>query len=99
MNVINNERITPPNKAYDSEYATQFRREMEFLKRCGIEPTYVKKVGEYRIPTYKYTKTPELFKHVAAFYEQYRNEKTYNALEAAVRAASEIDIWAQPLSH
>lgn len=92
MNAINNigERPTPPNKAYDSEYATQFRREMEYLKTCGIFPTYIKRAGEYRIPTYKYTKTPELFRAVADFYEQHRNEKTFDNLTAIIKASTAL---------
>lgn len=84
------DRPTPPNKAYDSEYATQFRREVEFLKERGIEPTYMKRVGEYRIPTYKYTKTPELFRAVADFYEQRRNEKIFDDLAAMIRTSEAL---------
>lgn len=89
MNAINNQekRITPPNKAYDSEYATQFRKEMEYLKTVGIEPTYIKKTGEYRIPTYKYTKTPKLFKALTVFYEDYYNKKNYEHLVTLVDRA------------
>ena len=86
-----------PNKAFDSEYSTQFRKEMEYLKERGIAYTYVKRTGEYRIPTYKYTKTPELFRAVADFYEQHRNEKIFDAMSAAIKAAHEMDIWAMPL--
>lgn len=73
-----------PNKAYDSEYATQFYREVEYLKACGIEPTFIKRTGEYRVLTYKYKKTPELFRAVADFYEQRRNEKAFEDLEAII---------------
>lgn len=91
MYVINyGDRPTPPNKAYDSEYATQFRREVEFLKERGFAPTYTKRVGEYRIPTYKYTKTPELFRAVADFYEQRRNEKTFDDLAAMIRTSEAL---------
>ena len=91
MYVINNGgRPAPPNKAYDSEYATQFRREVEFLNERGINPTYIKRVGEYRIPTYKYTKTPELFRAVADFYEQRRNEKTFDDLAAMIRTSEAL---------
>ena len=91
------ERPNPPKSAYDKEYATQFRKEMEYLKECGIEPTYTRRGGTYHIPTYKYTKTPELFKVVAEFYEQQRNEKMFDTLATAVKAASEIDVWSRPV--
>ena len=59
---MTNDMITNvPNKAFDSEYNTQFKKEMLYLKDRGINPVFIKKIGEYRIPTYKYTKTPELF--------------------------------------
>jgi aminoglycoside phosphotransferase len=100
MTYENNEnRPQLPNKAFDSEYATQFRKEMEYLKSRGIECTYVKRTGEYRIPTYKYTKTPELFRAVADFYEQHNNEKMFNTLATALRTAHEINVWASPLSN
>ena len=95
----NTTRPSLPNKAYDSEYATQFRREMEYLKERGIDYTYCKRTGEYRVPTYKYTKTPELFRAVADFYEQHRNEKIFEALSTAMRAARELDVWSMPMSH
>lgn len=98
MNMINNERVTPPKKAYDKEYSTQFRREMEYLQERGFTPTYVRRGGEYHIPTYKYTKTAQLFHAVADFYEQYNNEKVFSMLESALRTAAEIDVWAQPLT-
>ena len=91
------ERPTLPNKAFDMEYATQFRKEVEYLKERGIEPTFMKRTGEYRVPTYKYTKTPELFRAVADFYEQQRNEKMFDMLSNAIRAAAEVDVWSRPL--
>lgn len=92
MNEIQNTGVrTPlPNKAFDSEYATQYRKEMLYLKDRGIDYTYVKKVGEYRIPTYKYTKTPELFRAVADFYEQKENEKAFNELAAMIHTAEAL---------
>lgn len=56
-----------PKHAYDMEYSTQTRKEYEYLKEHGFEPTYVR-VTEYGIKTYKYTKTPALFETVAEFY-------------------------------
>lgn len=72
----NNEtRTSIPSKEFDREYNTQWRKEMEFLKSRGIMYTFAKKVGEYKIPTYKYTKTPELFLNLAEFYNMQKHEK------------------------
>lgn len=91
MTYENNEnRPQLPNKAFDSEYATQFRKEMEYLKSRGIDYTFCKRVGEYRVPTYKYTKTPELFRTVADFYEQHRNEKTFADLASMIRTVEAL---------
>lgn len=87
-----------PNKAFDSEYATQFHREMLYLKERGIDYAYVKKMGEYRIPTFKYTKTPELFRAVADFYEMRQNEKVYEAMDHAICAAAQMDVWSKPMA-
>lgn len=51
---------------FDMEYSTQVKREVEFLKLKGILYTFVKKKNG--IPTYKYTKTPELFLALVSFY-------------------------------
>lgn len=79
-----------PNKAFDSEYNTQFKKEMLYLKERGIDPVFIKKMGEYRIPTYKYTKTPELFRAVADFYEEQRNSKTFEQMKRTVDAISYV---------
>ena len=81
-----------PNQAYDMEYATQFRKEVEFLKAHGIKHTYKKKVGEFKIPTYKYKKTPELFRLVAEFYEQHRLSKEFDAYANLVQAAASTEV-------
>lgn len=73
-----------PKVAFDMEYATQFKREMYFLREAGINPVFIKKVGEYNIPTYKYTKTPELFAELAKFYAGVAAERSYKQELAGV---------------
>lgn len=58
-----------PNNAFDLEYSTQFKREMLYLWNHGFKYTFKKYVPKYGIPIYKYTKTPELFRCIADFYE------------------------------
>lgn len=50
-----------PNKAFDSEYMTEWSREVRYLADRGIRYTFVKIKPEYGIRQYKYRKTPELF--------------------------------------
>ena len=57
-----------PKQAVDCEDMTQWRKEVNFLQEKGIRFVYVKKTGEYKIPQYKYKKTPELFLALAEFY-------------------------------
>lgn len=76
-----------PNQAYDMEYATQIKEEMLFLKERGFRWTIKKKVGEYRIMTYKYTKTPELLRAVADYYEQRQLRKEFEAMNSIVTTA------------
>lgn len=61
------ERIVPKHE-FDCEYMTQWRKEVNFLLEKGIRYVYVKKTGQYKIPQYKYTKTPALFLALAEFY-------------------------------
>lgn len=83
---------TLPNKAFDLEYSTQYKKEMLYLKDHGFRYTFVKKTLDYHVPTYKYTKTPELFRCIADFYEQQRLEKKFNGLNDVVDAARILDM-------
>lgn len=53
-------------KKFDKEYATQYTPEMKYLKEIGIFYSFVKIVDG--VNTYKYRKTPELFKALEFFY-------------------------------
>lgn len=53
-------------KKFDKEYSTQYTPEKDYLLKCGIKPSFVKIINE--VTTYKYTKTPELFKALVFFY-------------------------------
>lgn len=55
-------------KLFDSEYSTQWRDEVDFLKKNGINYTFVKRNNG--ISTYKYEKTSELFSKLTSFYIQ-----------------------------
>lgn len=53
---------------FDKEYATQYNPEYNFLLEHGIRPSYIKVIDG--ATTYKYTKTPELFKLLVIFYSR-----------------------------
>lgn len=55
-------------KLFDSEYNTQNRKEVDYLKENGIDYTFVKRDNE--ISTYKYKKTSALFKVLEIFYKE-----------------------------
>ena len=54
-------------KKFDKEYSTQYTPEMEFLKKNGIQPSFVKVINN--VTTYKYVKSSMLFKMLAIFYD------------------------------
>ena len=58
---------------FDKEYSTQWVAEKNWLSDHGIRYSFVKNING--IDTYKYTKTLELFRCLADFYENvyYRN--------------------------
>lgn len=58
-------------KKFDKEYSTQYTPEKEYLYKVGIKPTFVKVINN--VTTYKYEKTPELFKALEFFYAQKDN--------------------------
>ena len=68
-----------PKSAFDLEYATQWRRGVLYLHDKGIEFSFIRENPRYEVKTYKYKKTPELFKALAEFYEQVEREKAYFA--------------------
>lgn len=80
----NETRERLPNKAFDSEYMTEWVREVRFLADKGIKYTFIRKTPNYNIKQYKYTKTPELFVALAEFYYQVRNEKDWNRFNKAI---------------
>lgn len=53
-------------KRFDKEYSTQYTPEMKYLLSKGIKYSFVKDICG--VTTYKYTKTPELFKALMYFY-------------------------------
>ena len=55
-------------KKFDKEYSTQYTPEMKFLLEQGIKYTFVKEIDG--VTTYKYEKTPELFKTLEIFYKR-----------------------------
>ena len=55
-------------KKYDKEYSTQYTPEKQYLEKIGIKPTFTKVINE--VTTYKYTKTPGLFRALELFYTQ-----------------------------
>lgn len=55
-------------KIFDKEYASQYPKEMKYLESVGIKYDFVKEIDG--ITTYKYKKTPELFKALWIFYVQ-----------------------------
>ena len=70
-----------PAREFDKEYNTQWRKEMEFLRDKGIEYTFAKRIGDYKIPTYKYKKTPRLFLALAEFYNQQQFQRNLDAID------------------
>ena len=54
-------------KKFDKEYSTQYTPEKDYLLSVGIKPSFVKIINE--VTTYKYAKTPELFKYLMFFYK------------------------------
>lgn len=71
---MDNERKLP-KQAFDSEYMTEFLREVRFLTDKGIKYTFVKKTRDYGVSQYKYKKTPALFAALVEFYAMLEAEK------------------------
>lgn len=70
------ERKPLPKNAFDSEYMTEFLREVRFLTERGIKYTFVKKTEDYGVSQYKYKKTPQLFAALVEFYATIEAERS-----------------------
>ena len=70
-----------PKNAFDSEYFTEYLREVRFLTEKGIKYTFVKKTPEYGVSQYKYTKTPALFAALVEFYSMIEAERNFKRKE------------------
>ena len=68
------QRSNIPDHVFDIEYSTQWRDEVDFLASRGIYYTYRKFNPEYRVSTFKYTKTADLFVALADFYLRRRRD-------------------------
>jgi len=93
---MDNERRVLPKNAFDSEYMTEFLREVRFLTERGIKYTFVRKTPDYGISQYKYRKTPQLFAALVEFYSRIEAErdlrkakKAEEKVEPAVTAPAE----------
>ena len=70
-----------PKQAFDSEYMTEFLREVRFLTEKGIKYTFVRKTQDYGISQYKYKKTPALFAALVEFYATIEAERNLKRAE------------------
>lgn len=81
-----------PNSAFDIEYSTQWKNEVNFLTGRGIYYTYKKKDQQYGVTTYKYTKTVDLFVALADFYlKTKRNAKSKSKYHPKAEQLSFLD--------
>lgn len=78
-------------KSFDMEYATQYRREADFLAASGIDPTFVKRDKATGVRTYKYTKTPDLFAALLRFYKLKAGQDGANIFDE-LQDMTEVDI-------
>lgn len=78
-------------KAFDAEYATQWLREVAFLKAKGIYWTFVKTDDVYKISTYKYKKTPDLFLALLEFYTLVNCEKKAAEFQPKKKAEEKVE--------
>ena len=71
-------KYTPrPKWAFDDEYKTERRREVEFLAQRGINYTFEKVTHDYNVSQYKYKKTPALFAALVEFYTRLEVEREF----------------------
>lgn len=70
-----------PKKAFDSEYMTEFLREVRFLTEKGIKYTFVKKTPDFGVSQYKYKKSPALFAALVEFYSMIEAERAVKRRE------------------
>lgn len=73
---------------FDFEYSTQFFDEVFYLKQHGFRYCYVKNAPDSNIKTFKYKRSPELFRAVADFYEQFNLSKAFDEISNLINIAN-----------
>lgn len=78
-------------KRYDFDYTTQFKKEYYYLREHNVKPFISVKDDETGVITFRYRRSSKLFKAVADFYEQYENEKMFNAISKIAEAMQNVE--------
>ncbi len=74
-------------RQFDHEYATEWRRERDWLKERGFTPTFIR-ILPGGIERYKYRKTEKLFDALAEFYREVDAERSWKAAERKMSGAA-----------
>lgn len=93
-------KSAPERRFYDREYATEWRKERDWLAERGFFPTYVKRL-ETGIERYKYRKSASLFENLSVFYEIEEAARDWKRIQRGIeergiplKAGSDTDFMA-----
>lgn len=81
-----------PKTCFDMEYATQWKKEVEYLYSKGIAPTFTKRDKEYGVVTYKYKKTKELFGALYDLYNEMYHAEASESLEELLKLVEDCKV-------
>lgn len=93
INTTKETRRNPiPRRAFDSDYTTQYVREVNYLRDSGFKYVSESEIGDYHIRTYRYRKSSALFDAVSKFYRKIESERLFNTFNKLMTIAQEFDI-------
>ena len=67
-------------KFFDKEYATQYRKEVAYLREQGFYPCFIK-TSSAGVTTYKFKRSSKLFATIAAFYDNLEKGQEYDKVQ------------------
>ena len=76
-------------RLYDREYATEWRKERDWLAERGFLPIYVKRQAN-GVDRYKYRKSAALFENLVVFYQMEEAAREWRRIEHKMAEARAI---------
>jgi len=84
------ETTVTTKKFFDKEYATQYRKEVAYLRDHGFYPCFIK-TSSAGVTTYKFKRSSKLFATIAAFYDNLEKDQAFIKTQEFITHSPAVD--------